>query len=724
MMGAAAGLHRVRGIAVVLLVIATTATGLAVRARVVETTRQARAISLVQRLLDADTSHVPGIVAEMRDLRRWVDPALRVEYRAAADGSRRKLNASLGLLPVDPGQASYLAERLLKAEPTDLLVIWDALRPHHPGMVQVLAKTLNDSTADPARRFSAACALANSGSPEPSVKWPGVAPFVVARLIASLIRNPRNYGSLVDTLRPIRNELTAPLTATFRSNSLPELERTMAANLLAEYAADQPQLLSSLILDSDRTSYLILFDALKPHGPRAADLLRSALQPNGESANPADNSDRSAERQARAAIALGRLGHAEAVWPLLVHARDPSVRSYVLNLMEPLEFDPKIVAQKLMASPSDTDIRAPQKPAIGHSSDASSRVFDAEISLRRALILALGHFPAETLAEKRDSMLWKLMEFYRSDPDPGIHGAADWTLRRWKQDERLYALDAELKEEKDRGNRRWYVDSDGQTFALIDGPVEFAMGSAATERERDSDEKLHRAKIAHAFAIATKEITVAQYARFTSDEPDHAVQGFERYNADPKGPISGVSWYDAAAFCNWRSRCEGLTPCYKPNSAGKYAEGMSIADDFLERSGYRLPTEVEWEYACRAGTVTIRSFGSSTVLLVDYAWIIQNASERTWPGGQLQPNDFGLFDMYGNVYDWCQDQYAQYEPGLTRVKTPDDVGDLLVDNGTRRILRGGAFTCMPRFVRSADRGLERPQNRGMSCGFRLVRTVR
>lgn len=724
MMRAAAGLPRVRGIAVLLLVIATTVAAFAVRARVVESTRKTHAISLVQRVLDADTSRVPGIVAEMRDLRRWTDPALRAEFRAAADGSPRKLNASLALVPVDSGQASYLIERLLKAEPTDLLVIWNALRPQHPGVAQVVAKILNDSTADPSRRFSAACALANSESSAPSVKWTKVAPFVADRLIASVIRNPREYGTLVDTLRPIRNELTAPLTATFRNDSLPQIERTMATNLLAEYAGDQPELLTSLILDCDRTSYLILFDALKPHGARAVDLLRSALQTSAESANPAENRDRSVQRQARAAIALGRLGHAEAVWPLLVHAQDPSLRSDLLSLMEPLEFDPKIVAQKLMASSSGIDNRAPQTSASGHSSEASSRVFDAETSLRRALILALGHFPAERLAETRDPMLWKLLELYRSDPDPGIHGAAEWTLRRWKQEERVYALDAELKQETDRRDRRWYVNTDGQTFALIDGPVEFAMGSAASERERDSDEKLHPAQIAHTFAMATKEITVAQYARFTSDEPDHVVKGYERYSVDPRGPISGVSWYDAAAFCNWRSRCEGLAPCYKPNSAGKYAEGMSIATDFLERSGYRLPTEAEWEYACRAGTVTIRSFGSSTALLVDYAWITQSALERTWPGGQLQPNDFGLFDMYGNVYDWCQDQYTQYEPGLGGAKISSDAGDLLVDNTTRRILRGGAFTCMPRFVRSADRGLEQPQTRGMSYGFRLVRSLR
>ena len=151
---------------------------------------------------------------------------------------------------------------------------------------------------------------------------------------------------------------------------------------------------------------------------------------------------------------------------------------------------------------------------------------------------------------------------------------------------------------------------------------------------------------------------------------------------------------------------------------------MTITDGFLERSGYRLPTEEEWEYACRAGTVTIRSFGDSPSLLSEYAWITQNASAHTSPCGLLQPNDLGLFDMHGNVFEWCQDPYEAYQPGLDGAKLKGKRDYLVLEPTKRRVQRGGAFTCMPTFVRSADRGLELPQLAGISLGFRLARTLK
>ena len=102
--------------------------------------------------------------------------------------------------------------------------------------------------------------------------------------------------------------------------------------------------------------------------------------------------------------------------------------------------------------------------------------------------------------------------------------------------------------------------------------------------------------------------------------------------------------------------------CYLPNEAGAYAEGMSIPADVLERTGYRLPTEAEWEYACRAGAVTSRYYGHSIDLLDAYAWYQANSKEHAWTCGSLLPNDLGLFDMLGNMYEWCQDSGNASKP--------------------------------------------------------------
>ena len=115
--------------------------------------------------------------------------------------------------------------------------------------------------------------------------------------------------------------------------------------------------------------------------------------------------------------------------------------------------------------------------------------------------------------------------------------------------------------------------------------------------------------------------------------------------------MKGRSWYDAARYCNWLSEREGLSSCYEVNAAG-----IKTVPAFSDRSGYRLPTEEEWEYACRAGATTSRYYGRSSQLLAKYAWYSLNSADRTRPSGLLKPNDLGLFDPLGNVFEWCQDK--------------------------------------------------------------------
>ena len=432
----------------------------------------------------------------------------------------------------------------------------------------------------------------------------------------------------------------------------------------------------------------------------------------------ADAQDRLVQRQARAAVALLRWGQGEKVWNLLRHSPDPIVRSYIVNWLKPLGAGPKALMTKL-ESLSQNPVSIPK--------DGKSRMdailFHPETSERRALILALGGYdPDELSPDKREPLVEHLLEMYRNDPDAGIHGAAEWMLRRWKQEETLKKVDAELQRREDRGNRRWYVNSEGQTLAVIEGPVEFSMGSPLSEPDRYSEETPHRQPINRRFAIATKEVTVEQYQRFLKENPvDHHADN-DRYSPDPKGPMNEVSWYHAAAYCNWLSRKENLPECYEPNERGQYAEGMKIVPDALKQPGYRLPTEAEWEYACRAGAVTSRYYGRSVELLEKYAWYSQNSQDRAWPCGQLLPNELGLFDMLGNVYEWCQEQYYGYPKGEDNTTT-DDINILLSTNEKKpRLLRGGSFSYHPAVVRSAYRGGNAPSYRLTDDGFRPSRT--
>ena len=197
------------------------------------------------------------------------------------------------------------------------------------------------------------------------------------------------------------------------------------------------------------------------------------------------------------------------------------------------------------------------------------------------------------------------------------------------------------------------------------------MGSPPSDPDRIARNEIpHRRVIPRSFAIAAKEVTVEQYQAFANENPDHELS-IDQYSPDRTGPMNGTSWFDAAAYCNWLSRKEGLEECYEPNAQKKYAEGMTIRADALRRSGYRLPTESEWEYACRAGAETPRYYGASVDLLAAYARYQKSSANRAWPGGSLFPNDLGLFDTLGNVFEWCQEAPLLYRPDRTGIQIDD-----------------------------------------------------
>ena len=155
--------------------------------------------------------------------------------------------------------------------------------------------------------------------------------------------------------------------------------------------------------------------------------------------------------------------------------------------------------------------------------------------------------------------------------------------------------------------------------------------------------------------------------------------------------------------------------CYLPNKEGKYADGMRTAPEYLLRTGYRLPTEAEWEYACRAGAETGYSFGEPADLLGKYAWFDENSSDKSHAVGSLKSNDLGLFDMHGNVYEWCQDVY---EGKGGDGENTEDIRDT-----NRRVMRGGWFFIQASLLRSATRSVDVPAYRYSYFGFRLARTL-
>jgi len=238
-------------------------------------------------------------------------------------------------------------------------------------------------------------------------------------------------------------------------------------------------------------------------------------------------------------------------------------------------------------------------------------------------------------------------------------------------------------------------------------------------------ETQHRERISHNIAIAAREVTVEQFQRFLKVSPRVLVKNHERFSPVPTCPMNSVSWYDAAAYCNWLSKQDEIPEdqwCYGPNEQGDYADGVKLMSNAENRKGYRLPSGAEWEYSCRAGAATAYSFGEPWQLLEKYAWYNKNAPNQTQPVGSLKPNDLGLFDLHGNVFEWCQDALrAALEKEEKTTDTHISLSIFISDKHPRQS-RGGSFLNPPAGVRSAIRNWYAPTNRHTSIGFRPART--
>jgi formylglycine-generating enzyme required for sulfatase activity/tRNA A-37 threonylcarbamoyl transferase component Bud32 len=668
--------------------------------------RLAEARGHVEALAAAEIDAVPEILGQLDDDRLLVRDRLRSlasSEAPGADGRRHRLHAALALLPDEPGHLDSLTERLVQAatRPEEVVVICAILKS--AGQAQAAVPRLRDAlrSAGPAcddGQLRATAALAALAAEDPL--WKALAAPIAARLARE---NPIRLGAWSEAFRPVAGVLTGPLRdGHFADRDRPEPERAAAFTLLAEFAPRDGAGLADLVAlvpDADPAQFEQILGRLLTDPLRASELLTGRLMP------PARPDPASADRRGRVAAALIRLGKADDVWPLLVQTPRPDLRTEIVHDIARFRVDVAEVAARLAT--------------------------EQDVSARRALVLALGEYdPASLPTEPRRALGDRLLGWYRDDPDAGIHGAVDWLLRRrWGRKADLDRVDSELAGAGPVGGRDWYVNGRRQTFAVVRGPVEFMEGSPPEEAGRHANEDgAHRVRIGRSFAVAAREVTVAQFVEFLRATDPDAVAAwigdpeFRQHVPEPDCPIGRANWYEAAAYCNWLSRVEGIPEdqwCYPE----RIKSGMVLPADWLKKTGYRLPTEAEWEFACRAGTVTSRPYGESPKPLPGYAWSAENSGNRTHPVGLLKPNDLGLFDMLGNALEWTADTYlgtAVFDPDGSPV--PDlGASDPRYPNRAR-VTKSQSASDPTIYMRSAARSRITPTQVNVFYGFRPVRT--
>jgi formylglycine-generating enzyme required for sulfatase activity/serine/threonine protein kinase len=657
------------------------------------TARRAQADGLVMALRTAEVKQVKSLVEQLRPFRPMVLERLRSLARPGApDFSNSHRNAALALLADDPSQADYLIEQILRSDvrPDEIAVMRNALFDH--GQASLLTPRLwpllSEGSRSGSPNLGVAGVLALFAPSDP--QWVELGPRIAAELVS---KDPHLIAAWREVFQPVQQWLVEPLRASFGDIGRPR-ERALAYSLLFEFAA-QPgnttrhEDLAELIPDAEPDEFRKILAELRDRNKAVAVLLPKL---EGRATPDADT----ARRRGRIAAALIRLGAPDRAWPLIRRGGedDAGVRSELIHALAVYQVSLRDVVDRLCD--------------------------EMDVSARRALILSLGEYPPASLpAEILGSAAKRLRELYVGDGDPGVHSAIDWLRKKWDLGPEFDSLEKSWSGLGVALDRRWFVNLQGVTMAviLVSKPVEFEMGSPKDEDGRDPDERIHRALLDESFAVATREVTVAQFGRYLASDSEGRRFGVENLlSSCPDCPVTGVNWLTAADYCNWLSRCEKLVPYY-------FIQGTTLSVPDRNGVGYRLPTEREWEYACRAGSRASRPHGGSEALLRSFAWYLPNAEKRSHAVGHLKPNDLGLFDMLGNAFEWTEDRYTRYSDrgGHETVVEGEKAG---ITNGcVEVVLRGGSFSSPATALRSAYRERSSPSDPLETYGFRYVRTL-
>jgi serine/threonine protein kinase/formylglycine-generating enzyme required for sulfatase activity len=754
-----------------LLVAAAIMSGLAVRMRVVDGQERTVAAGLVAQLLKAELGEVSSIASQLAPYRRYADPELQQVLAApeieTTDGQR--LRAAIGLMAVDDTQAQRVYTTLLAAPANEARVLIGLLAGQKRRWVEPLWHTLADPQAPDRARLRAAMALAaydpaaydpaadNPAAYDPddastpaettSRRWENAVGFIVEVWLAEARQDPSQYEPLIEAFSPLAERLLAPLSTALGDRRRNATERDLAASILARYAADSPAKLAELVVDAEGEHFLKLFPALeKKRDAAGRETLQRLVHTRPAADLPQAGRVVLGRRRAGAAIALLRQGEREALFDAL---RGDSGGDPVGGLRGD---DPEAVTQFVHGcrargvAPAELLDCVSRADAFRQTKSGPARRTDDGVLF--GLLLALGEFDVTDLPQaQRDSFIEQLANWYGSDPSSAVHGATGWLLRRWKYDE--LARNVDQTPVPYVPDHQWYTQrfvvpgsasakplgdtqspEDGTSSIYITFVVfpagEYLIGSAPHEADRQADERLHRIKLTRPLAVGDREITWEQIRPF--DVANHSNrQEFWEKNLGRQlasdDPAFGLAWFEAVSYCRWLTEQAQLT-----ESAQCYADPQTLAKDTegnpkdwpvdLVRKGFRLPTEAEWEVVCRSGTATAYSFGNDVQLLGHYGWFLENSRKRPHAVGQLRPSVRGLFDLHGNLFEWCHDWYGEYAADAVQGAASEDPTGW--PQGSIRVYRGGGWNYSGGDCRSAYRENSRPTRRINYLGLRVA----
>jgi formylglycine-generating enzyme required for sulfatase activity len=522
-------------------------------------------------------------------------------------------------------------------------------------------------------------------------------------------------------LRPLEGRLRPDLERFFSDSKATDAQRLAAANALADYASQEAAKLADLLTVATPEQFAVLYPLVESG---RTDGIVKELGRIAASLPPDDLGSVErvpfGQRRANAAATLLRMGERESALPVFLMKEDPD------GLTDPeamtqfiFRCRPRGVGVEALLDCLDIVSAAP----LGRYAKES----------RYALLLALAEFELHDVPENRQpSVLKQVRDWYATDPSSGVHGAANWLLRKWGEQPYVKRIDETPMAPS--VDREWF------TFAVTVKPEaakpttfyytfvvfradEYTIGSPDDEQpKRDKDEVLHRVRLTRSFAILNREVTFAELIAFNRERYEDLMG---QMSQRPESSVAAVNWYDAVQFSRWLGTQYGLSesnqayadpdsPSSGPRETDSRANWAPLNWPLdPSRRGFRLPSEAEREIASRGGVRTSYGFGSDVGLLDRYGWFQGNSGGRMHSPLELRPGHRGLFDMHGNANEWVHDWYGDY--GGSRATDP-----LGATGGSGRVIRGGSWRSDAAGCRTALRSGDDPTFRGSFLGFRLA----
>lgn len=702
--------------AVMLLILFGLGVSLMVSHQVHKQQEAIRIETLVARLASAEPEQLSPIIQELHqsrvDLDAWLSPLLDEQAQTPQE-KRMRLHARLVAVAKKPALVAPLIEDLLAGDVRYIEPICQQLQPWSSTWHDTLRQILRDEMCDSTRRARAALALVPHVGQDGVNSWTESELQVIAQ---QLVRESvEHQAPMRKILRPIHKLLIPKLQTINESSSYSDEERLSAANALVDYAGDPPVVMSRLVAEASAMHYGLIYESVKPLVTEEVlgELSRIAAATPPRELTAVERVQFGG-RRANAAMALLQLGKFTATASALQCTDDPeSLTQFIIRC-------------RVCGVPAITLIDCLDAVSALPMDRSSSQA-------RYALMLALGDYPLASIpVARRSVILRRLAEWYANDPSASVHSAAGWLLRQWEQTEALQRVDQTAVPYSP--DREWFtvavtvtpqaaptaVPPPGMNnieggagvkaepkktffFTFVVFPAgRYEVGLTAEQPSDTNQESRRIVTLTKPFAILDREVTMEEMIAFKWS----FINWLPAQRSEPRNAAANIMWAEAVDFCCWLSHEAGL----------RHPIRLLSPHYQLQKGGFRLPTEAEWEIASRAGSRTAFGFGGDAQALLKFDWVKESFGGSTKPPKQLRPNVAGMFDMHGNVSEWTIDSardYAEVAP----------VDPSSIDDHHLKVYRGGNCQAVGIVGRSAARHVLNTASRIDLLGFRLAISV-